>query len=56
MRLQILSVALLAYAASCDGDPGGGSPQVGLKPGETVSAFGTKAVTGPQKGQALCYI
>ncbi len=56
MRLQILCVALLAYTASCDGDPAAGSPQVGLKPGDAVSAFGTKAITGPQKGQALCYI
>jgi hypothetical protein len=52
MRLQTLYVALLAYGASCDG----GSPPIGLKPGDAVSAFGTKAVTGPQKGQALCYI
>ena len=52
MRLQTLGVALLACAASCVG----GSPPAGLKPGDAVSAFGTKAVTGPHKGRALCYV
>ena len=52
MRLPTLFVAILGYVSSCDG----GSPPGGLKPGEAVSAFGTKAVTGPEKGRALCYV
>jgi hypothetical protein len=57
MHLKLLCVTLLAYSASCEpGAPAAGAPQVGLKPGQNMETFTTKAITGPEKGKSLCYI
>ncbi len=57
MRLFAITLALLAYAGGCDsGKSAAAEPQVGLKPGDLMQAFTTKAITGPEKGKSLCYI
>ena len=54
-RLPVVFSALLLYTGMCFGEATKKNIKSGLQPGDKTFAFHVREVTGPRKGQSLCY-